>query len=67
VDSGQVASIASGMPVSPPQHTISTSRTPRLRSSAHGLGQVPDRRQYPPVIDAAQAAGRTVPGGCRQA
>lgn len=31
---GQVASIASGSPVSPSQQAISTSRTPRLRSSA---------------------------------
>jgi hypothetical protein len=36
---GQVASIASGNPVSPSQQTISTSRTPRLRSSAHTPAQ----------------------------
>ena len=36
---GQVASTASGKPVSPSQQTISTSRTPRLRSSAHTPAQ----------------------------
>ena len=36
---GQVASIASGSPVSPSQHTISTSLIPRLASSAHTWAQ----------------------------
>jgi len=36
---GQVASMASGNPVSPSRHTMSTSRTPRLRSSAHTPAQ----------------------------
>ena len=36
---GQVASIASGNPVSPSQHTISTSLTPRLASSAQTPAQ----------------------------
>src|SRR5438309_7565734 len=36
---GQVASIASGNPVRPSQQTISTSRTPRLRSSAQTPAQ----------------------------
>ena len=39
VDCGQVASIASGKPVSPSQQTISVSRTPRLRSSAQTPAQ----------------------------
>ena len=36
---GQVASIASGSPVSPSQQTNSTSRTPRLASSAQTPAQ----------------------------
>ena len=36
---GQVASIASGNPVSPSQQTIRTSWIPRLRSSAHTPAQ----------------------------
>ena len=39
VAAGQVASMALGNPVKPSQHTMSTSRTPRLRSSAHTLAQ----------------------------
>ena len=39
MEPGQVASIASGRPVSPSQHTISTSATPRLASSAHTRAQ----------------------------
>src|SRR5882757_5421134 len=36
---GQVASTASGNPVSPSQHTISTSFRPRLRNSEHTPAQ----------------------------
>ena len=43
VVSGQVASIASGKPVSPSQQTINTSSTPRLRSSV----QTPARNLAP--------------------
>src|SRR5690606_6044111 len=39
IESGQVASIASGNPVSPSQQTMSTSRTPRLASSAQTPAQ----------------------------
>ncbi len=43
---GQVASIASGKPVSPSQQTISTSRTPRLGSSA----QTPAQNLAPSLV-----------------
>ena len=39
MESGQVASTASGKPVSPSQHTISTSCTPLLARSAHTWAQ----------------------------
>ena len=39
MDWGQVASMASGRPANPSQHTISTSRRPRLASSAHTWAQ----------------------------
>lgn len=39
MESGQVASTASGRPVSPSQHTISTSCTPLLARSAHTWAQ----------------------------
>lgn len=43
---GQVAAIASGKPVSPSQHTIRTSATPRLASSA----QTPAQNLAPSVV-----------------
>ena len=51
---GQVASIASGRPFSPSQHTISTSLTPRLRSSA----------STPPQNRAPSAAAIQMPSTC---
>src|ERR671912_2128517 len=66
---GQVASIASGNPVSPSQQAISTSATPRLRSSAStpaqnyalgGLDPDPEHMLDPVAVDADGDVGGLV-------